>query len=70
LSKWGWGQADEGKGEGETEDDGMKSTCRPIRVEVWEVKDGVKGEVLGAWEEPVKSGYKGLHGMGVPEGER
>jgi hypothetical protein len=46
----------------------MKSTCRPIRVEVWEVRD--REGVLGEWKEPETSGYKGLHGMAVPEGER
>ncbi|KAH7071769.1 meiotic chromosome segregation protein [Paraphoma chrysanthemicola] len=66
LSRWGWHQADEGEGEEVEGDGGMKSTCRPIRVEVWEVRD--KG-VLGEWREPEVSGYKGLHGMGVPEGE-
>lgn len=59
LSKWGWGQADEG-------DEGMKSTCRPIRVEVLEVRD--KG-VLEGWKMPERSAYGGCHGMGIPGGE-
>lgn len=46
----------------------MKSTCRPIRVEVWEIKD--KEKVLEGWTEPSRSEYRGMHGMGVPEGER
>jgi hypothetical protein len=47
----------------------MKSTCRPIRVEVWEVREEVKGEVLEGWKKPERSGYKGCHGMSVPSGE-
>ncbi|KAF2828268.1 hypothetical protein CC86DRAFT_207284 [Ophiobolus disseminans] len=73
LSKWGWGQADEAAAGAEgavgNEDGGMKSTCRPIRVEVWEITDDVKAEVLKGWKEPERSGYKGMHGMGVPGGE-
>jgi uncharacterized protein YcgI (DUF1989 family) len=56
LSKWGW--AEEG--------DPMKSTCRGIRVEVWEIRDK---EVLEGWKGSEVSGYKGGHGMVVPVGE-
>lgn len=72
LSRWGWTQAQESEvGEGEKEDgEGMKGTCRPIRVEVWEIAEGVRREVLGEWRESVRSGYRGMHGMGVPEGEK
>lgn len=63
LSAWGWGQADE-SGEGD-----MKSTCRPIRVEVLELREGVREEVLGGWKRPERSGYKGGHGMVIPQGE-
>lgn len=65
LSAWGWHQAEEG---GDKPD--MKSTCRPIRVEVWEIKEGVRKEVLKGWKEPERSGYKGVHGMSVPIGEQ
>ncbi|OAL42880.1 hypothetical protein IQ07DRAFT_525371 [Pyrenochaeta sp. DS3sAY3a] len=68
LSAWGWHQADEDAEEQGKPD--MKSTCRPIRVEVWEVREEVRGDVLEGWREPERSGYKGLHGMGVPEGEK
>jgi uncharacterized protein YcgI (DUF1989 family) len=67
LSKWGWTQAEEDSGEG---DEGMKGTCRPIRVEVWEIGEEVRGEVLTGWKRPERSGYRGMHGMGIPEGER
>lgn len=81
LSAWGWHQAEEvggaaaavteeaegNSGKGEVSD--MKSTCRPIRVEVFEIAEGVKGEVLRGWKEPGVSAYKGCHGMTIPGGE-
>lgn len=67
LSKWGWSQAEEGEGDVE---EGMKGTCRPIRVEVWEIGEEVRRELLGGWKRPERSGYKGMHGMGIPEGEK
>ena len=63
LSAWGWGQADEGEA-GEGRD--MKSTCRPIKVEVLEIKDK---SVLDGWKRPERSAYKGCHGMSIPGGE-
>lgn len=72
LSAWGWSQAEEGDvregGEGQG-DEGMKSTCRPIKVEVWEIKSEEREHALEGWKVPEKSGYKGLHGMNVPGGE-
>lgn len=65
LSAWGWHQAEEGDDKPD-----MKSTCRPIKVEVWEMKPDVKEQVSSGWQSPEKSGYRGVHGMGVPEGER
>jgi uncharacterized protein YcgI (DUF1989 family) len=67
LSAWGWHQADECV-VGEERD--MKSTCRPIKVEVWEIAEGIRGEVLKGWKAPEKNGYRGVHGMQIPEGER
>jgi uncharacterized protein YcgI (DUF1989 family) len=64
LSAWGWHQADESSDKPD-----MKSTCRPIRVEVWVLKEGVRENVLGGWEGPERSGYRGFHGIDVPEGE-
>ena len=61
LSAWGWSQADE---RGQEKD--MKSTCRPIRVEVFELKDK---SVLEGWNKPKKSQYKGCHGIAIPGGE-
>lgn len=65
LSAWGWDP--EGK-EGLEEKD-MKSTCRPIKVEVWEIREEMRGEVLKDWKRPERSGYGGMHGMRVPGGE-
>ncbi|KAF2677664.1 hypothetical protein K458DRAFT_349788, partial [Lentithecium fluviatile CBS 122367] len=79
LSAWGWHQADEGAdagdlAEGVAVSDGekkpdMKSTCRPIKVEVFEIAEHVKRGVLKDWKESSVSGYKGMHGMRVPLGE-
>lgn len=75
LSAWGWGQAGEDGGGGEEGDGeeeerkGMKSTCRPIKVEVWEISEGVREGVLRGWEEPRVSAYRGCHGMRIPSGE-
>ena len=68
LSAWGWHQADETADAGEGTRD-MKSTCRPIRVEVFEIAEGVRGEVLKGWEGPGRNGYMGGHGMRIPVGE-
>lgn len=65
LSAWGWHQANEGEGEPD-----MKSTCRPIRVEVLEIEESVRGEVLKGWKKSERSAYRGMHGMGVPLGEK
>lgn len=67
LSAWGWHQAEEGTGDEDKSD--MKATCRPIRVEIFEISEDVKKEVLGSWEVPRVSGYGGMHGMMVPGGE-
>ena len=63
LSAWGWSQADE-SGAGEGKD--MKSTCRPIRVEVLELKDQ---NALEGWKRTQRSAYSGCHGMKIPGGE-
>jgi len=66
LSAWGWDQADPASGDDKPD---MKSTCQPIKVEVFEIAEGLKGDVLGGWKESVISGYRGVHGMEVPVGE-
>ncbi|KAF2749715.1 hypothetical protein M011DRAFT_397815 [Sporormia fimetaria CBS 119925] len=66
LSAWGWTQGAEKE---EHADEGMKKTCRPIKVEVWEINEGVRREVLEGWTRQERNGYKGLHGMNVPGGE-
>lgn len=68
LSAWGWHQADEDAAQGEEKD--MKSTCRPIKVEVWQINQDVREEVLKGWKSPERSAYRGVHGMQIPEGER
>lgn len=65
LSAWGWHQAEEDS----SDKPDMKATCRPIKVEVLALSDKVKEEVLKGWKEPAVSGYGGLHGMRVPDGE-
>ncbi|KAF2442857.1 hypothetical protein P171DRAFT_464587 [Karstenula rhodostoma CBS 690.94] len=65
LSAWGWHQAEGDAGDKPD----MKSTCRPIKVEVFELSERAKEEVLKDWKEPEVSGYAGLHGMTVPGGE-
>lgn len=47
----------------------MRATCRPIRVEVWELADGVKEDILRDWRSPPVAAYKGVHGLDVPSGE-
>lgn len=59
LSLWGFG------GDSEKE---MRECCRPLKVEVFEVEDGVLEEV--GWKPAERPGYKGMHGMVVPEGEK
>ncbi|OCK81633.1 hypothetical protein K432DRAFT_350716 [Lepidopterella palustris CBS 459.81] len=69
LSAWGWDMADEAKGGGEGKEGALKSmkdTCRPIKVEVWEIWEEVRGSVLEGWEKPKCPEYKGMHGMNVP----
>ena len=58
LSVWGFGKDEE-----------MRSVCRPLRVEVYLLEDKGLLESVG-WEESRVSGYRGKHGMVVPEGER
>jgi hypothetical protein len=59
LSLWGFGEDSEEE---------MIKCCRPLKVEVYRLKD----ESLlqkGGWKPAEVSGYKGLHGLDVPLGE-
>lgn len=72
LSAWGWHQAEEASGDGDgdvAEKKDMKSTCRPIKVEVWEIKESERADVLSGWKTPERNGYRGIHGMNIPSGE-
>ncbi|KAK6496324.1 hypothetical protein TWF481_002348 [Arthrobotrys musiformis] len=62
LSKWAWG-------EGGAEEESMWSCCREIKVEIFEIDEAAKADVLRGWEEPKKPDYKGVHGMKIPGGE-
>ncbi|KAK5006225.1 hypothetical protein BJ546DRAFT_428082 [Cryomyces antarcticus] len=64
LSAWGWGEG--GAGEGDDKKS-MLDCCRPLKVEVWGLTDE---KVLEGWKEPETPKYKGMHGMGVPLGEK
>ncbi|EPS36794.1 hypothetical protein H072_9654 [Dactylellina haptotyla CBS 200.50] len=68
LSKWGWGEGATGANE-ENDKGGMLECCREIAVEVYEIEEGVRAEVLNGWKEPKRPDYKGMHGMMVPVGE-
>ncbi|KAF1995646.1 meiotic chromosome segregation protein [Amniculicola lignicola CBS 123094] len=71
LSAWGWHQAEEAQAEGnkEAQEKDMKATCRPIKVEVWEIPEEKRESVLKDWKKPGRNEYKGCHGMGIPKGE-
>ncbi|KAK6522129.1 hypothetical protein TWF281_002695 [Arthrobotrys megalospora] len=62
LSRWGWG-------EGSAEENSMWACCREIKIEIFEIEEEAKVEVLKGWEEPKKPEYKGMHGMKIPGGE-
>ncbi|KZV74530.1 hypothetical protein PENSPDRAFT_601359 [Peniophora sp. CONT] len=57
LSRWGWIGAKDG--EEVSEEDVMKETCRPIKVQVYSVDQ----TALAGWEESKTSNYAGKHGL-------
>lgn len=63
LSAWGWG---EGGGGEEGEKKTMLDCCRPLKVEVFKLKDQ---SVLDSWRQPQVPQYYGHHGMQIPAGE-
>ncbi|KAF2719684.1 hypothetical protein K431DRAFT_339874 [Polychaeton citri CBS 116435] len=67
LSAWGWGEGASGSGAAGGEGKSMLDCRRPLKVEMFKVLDD---GVLGRWKQPKVAGYKGMHGMGVPLGER
>ena len=67
LSTWGWGEGGGGEeSEKESEKKSMLDCCRPLKVEVFGLKDA---KVLEAWKEPQPPAYRGSHGLTVPLGE-
>ncbi|GIZ46321.1 hypothetical protein CKM354_000945000 [Cercospora kikuchii] len=66
LSMWGWGEGGEGVGK-EEEKKSMLECCRPLKVEVFELKE--RDVVLKDWTPFERADYRGRHGMKVPEGE-
>lgn len=75
LSAWGWGEGDEMKGEEggseekeKKEKKSMLECCRPLKVEVFELKE--RDVVLKDWKPYERPDYRGRHGMSVPEGEK
>ena len=63
LSAWGWG---EGGGGEEGAKKSMLDCCRPLKVEVYSLKEK---KALEGWTEPQPPPYRGLHGVNVPLGE-
>jgi len=63
LSMWGWGEGGGGEGGGKKS---MAECCRPLKVELFSLRDV---ELLADWEEPKMPAYKGRHGITLPLGE-
>ena len=63
LSTWEWGEGSSGE-EGERKS--MLDCCRPLKVEVLNLKDE---NVLKGWTLPQPPAYRGRHGTIVPLGE-
>ncbi|KAF5003030.1 hypothetical protein FDECE_10402 [Fusarium decemcellulare] len=60
LSLWGFGESSEEE---------MKKCCRPLKVEVYRLKDETLLQKSG-WKPAEVSGYVGRHGLDVPLGEK
>ncbi|KXL49303.1 MAG: hypothetical protein FE78DRAFT_271730 [Acidomyces sp. 'richmondensis'] len=63
LSMWGWG---EGGGGESGEKKSMADFCRPLKVEIFSLRDA---GLLSDWKEPEAPAYKGCHGITLPLGE-
>ncbi|KAF2395991.1 hypothetical protein EJ06DRAFT_500868 [Trichodelitschia bisporula] len=44
----------------------VAATCKPIRIDVYKSDEAV----LQGWKGPTCPGYKGMHGIWIPQGER
>ena len=60
LSAWGFGSDNEKE---------MIKCCRPLKVEVFKVRDEEAILGGGKWSPAERPAYRGVHGMVVPEGE-
>ncbi|KAJ9498944.1 hypothetical protein H2202_005621 [Exophiala xenobiotica] len=60
LSLWGFGSDSQKE---------MIKCCRPLKVEVFKMVDEAK-ILADKWEPAQRPGYRGAHGMTVPEGEK
>ncbi|KAE8555987.1 hypothetical protein EYB25_000686 [Talaromyces marneffei] len=54
LSQWGFGKGAD-----------MVSNCRPLQVEVFELEETCKADLLGRWKQPEVPAYKGAHGLAL-----
>ncbi|RMY12888.1 hypothetical protein D0868_02331 [Hortaea werneckii] len=66
LSAWSFGEGGGGEEGDGGERKGMLDCCRPLKVEVFRLKDD---SVLRDWSEPSCPKYSGMHGLTVPSGE-
>lgn len=65
LSTWGWDMADEAASSTEGSKE-MKETCRSIKVDIWDIAEEKRVDVLRGWELLRCPEYRGMHGMGIP----
>lgn len=68
LSTWGWDMVDGAVGSTEGSKE-MKETCRSIKVDIWDIAEEKRVDVLRGWEPLRCLEYRSMHGMGIPNGE-
>jgi len=68
LSTWGWDMADGAVGSTEGSKE-MKETCRSIKVDIWDIAEEKRVDVLRGWEPLRCLEYRSMHGMGILNGE-
>ncbi|RMX85866.1 hypothetical protein D0869_03506 [Hortaea werneckii] len=66
LSAWSFGEGGSGEEGDGGERKSMLDCCRPLKVEVFRLKDD---SALRDWSEPSCPKYSGMHGLTVPSGE-